>query len=725
MLHSSTDGKYLTLELSGAANVEGDLLQFHVGSKSAGDAIQSKIEASKKAASRGSAPTPTPAPAPAPAPSPAVTAGPKSKSSAPLEQEMVVVLYDFEAQGDDELSVSEHDQLALIEKENDEWWKLQNAAGVVGVVPAAYVEILDSVRDMPQEPAAPRSQTSIVSSTSKGSSRRGSTPKKVGFEGGAAPAAKKPTRTRTWIDATGKFKVDAELVDVRNEHVRLHKTNGSMIEVPFAKMSDVDLAYLEKVTGRRLVMAPSDVVSRPRAEPRQERSRAPRDPRSVAPPRDPRAVAPPRDQRNRRSSQVPSRNIDWFEFFLEAGVDVDNCTRYATLFERDQIDEAILEEVDANMLRSIGLREGDIIRVRRLIDKRNGRTPTNRTPARTASPPRSREDEQRRIREDEELARKLQAQEIAAQRRASGAATRAERVPTERKADKPSPVPERSPAPERSPLPDRTPESKNGVDAETIAAAVELLRERERKEKEADEKDKPKDKPKEDEKKPLDPESALFDKLAGMKPAPKPTMTAAGAKAPFAPVPANQGLLQPLIPLQGTGQIVPTGTGWPASMQGQMTGYPMMPMSTGYPQSPFAGGQMPQMPQMTGMQVPQPQAPQPQQPALGAATAETTQSNDKYSAANVFQQMKTGAFSRDNDSMPQSSGKYDALRAQPTGFASGGIVSDAPQQPQMDASPFAGGFMPQQMTGMPMAPTGMYGHPTGGYMMPPQGYYGQ
>lgn len=347
------------------------------------------------------------------------------------------------------------------------------------------------------------------------------------------------------------------------------------------------------------------------------------------------------------------------------------------------------------------------------------------------------------MRDDEALARRLQAQEIAAQRRTSGAATRVERVAA---AESPKPAPPRAAAPksaaeaeaEQTLAKAATQEGRATIDAETLARAVELVRQREKQEAaeaaaaaEAEAKAKAE----------ADPEAALFDKLARLKPAAPPAPTAAapaaaatptgpaavpnGPRAPFAPVPANQGLLQPLIPLHGTGQVVPTGTGaWPMGAQG--TGFPyaqatggMMPMGTGmYPPSPFAGGGMPQMPMQATAQVPQPQTPQPQgPPPLGHATAETTRDHDQYSAANVFQQMKTGAFAQRDDSKPQSSGKYDALRAQPTGFASGGIVGAAPAPQQQDASPFAGGVFPGMPTGG--MPTGMYGTPTG-MMMPPQ-----
>ena len=98
-------------------------------------------------------------------------------------------------------------------------------------------------------------------------------------------------------------------------------------------------------------------------------------------------------------------------------------------------------------------------------------------------------------------------------------------------------------------------------------------------------------------------------------------------------------------------------------------------------------------------------------PRLGQATVDTTnETKDQFSAANVFQQMKTGAFAQNNDAKPQSSGKYDALRAQPTGFAAGGIVDNQ----------WGAGSSEQQMPsgGMPGMPMGYQGWPA---VMPPNG----
>lgn len=53
----------------------------------------------------------------------------------------VMVLYDFTADGEDELSVQAGESLLVLERDSDEWWKCRNAAGAEGVVPASYVEV--------------------------------------------------------------------------------------------------------------------------------------------------------------------------------------------------------------------------------------------------------------------------------------------------------------------------------------------------------------------------------------------------------------------------------------------------------------------------------------------------------------------------------------------------------------------------------------------------------
>lgn len=162
--------KHVLITFGGASPVE---LQFNAGSAGAAQEILIKIEASRSA----STPAPAPAPAAAPAPSPIRVASPPADEAAskpsvhfattppqmipprePSEAgsyeepgaateadgESAVVLYDFSADGEDELSVREGEHLLVIEKDSDEWWKCRNSSGAEGVVPAQYLEVRPS-----------------------------------------------------------------------------------------------------------------------------------------------------------------------------------------------------------------------------------------------------------------------------------------------------------------------------------------------------------------------------------------------------------------------------------------------------------------------------------------------------------------------------------------------------------------------------------------------------
>ena len=146
-----------TLELVFASLSEP--LLFHCGSHSTVSAIVGKLETSKEAAgevleltriaSHGATTEEEDfdaAPEPSYARSPGA-AEPKTvrwaTDSSAQEGESATVLYDFDAQGDDELTVHENETVTVVDKENDEWWSVRNAAGKEGVVPAQYVQLSD------------------------------------------------------------------------------------------------------------------------------------------------------------------------------------------------------------------------------------------------------------------------------------------------------------------------------------------------------------------------------------------------------------------------------------------------------------------------------------------------------------------------------------------------------------------------------------------------------
>ena len=195
-------------------------------------------------------------------------------------------------------------------------------------------------------------------------------------------------KVRTWHDRTGQFQVDAEFLGFNSGLIRLHKTNGVIIEVPSEKMSAEDM----------------DFIDRHRRKAAEQRARESRDADDDVPlgnlkggqqPQRKPTAAPER-QKDLPRPKKPT--IDWFDWFLNAGCDMDDCTRYAASFERDKIDETLLLDLKESTLRSLGLREGDIIRVQKAIDSQ-----------RAASGSHKRNGEQ--VRRDEELARQLQAEE--------------------------------------------------------------------------------------------------------------------------------------------------------------------------------------------------------------------------------------------------------------------------------------------------------------------------
>jgi hypothetical protein len=177
---SSPSSKTLLLGFTTAS----EPLEFHTSSKDITEAILAKLESSKQIAGPGSSSTsaereigglnrgtaipaeesdeenyasptatgakavrwaePSSASLPPPpmhhARSTSTTSVPKAASAASV-QVTATALYDFEAQGEDELPIAEGEILTVIDKSNDDWWTVKNSRGKQGVVPAQYVEL--------------------------------------------------------------------------------------------------------------------------------------------------------------------------------------------------------------------------------------------------------------------------------------------------------------------------------------------------------------------------------------------------------------------------------------------------------------------------------------------------------------------------------------------------------------------------------------------------------
>ena len=144
--------KHVLVEIGGPSPAS---LHFNAGSRDTAEAIVKKLETSKQL----SAPAPeglqepvTPPERPrsagksvhfnaAPAIIPDQGESDEEWAETDYDPNAAVVLYDFTADGDDELTVAEGEDLIVLERDSDDWWKVRNSKGREGVVPASYVEV--------------------------------------------------------------------------------------------------------------------------------------------------------------------------------------------------------------------------------------------------------------------------------------------------------------------------------------------------------------------------------------------------------------------------------------------------------------------------------------------------------------------------------------------------------------------------------------------------------
>lgn len=290
------------------------------------------------------------------------------------------LLYDFASQSPDELGIKENEEVYILNNlKLKEWWMCQSVtSGRQGVVPLSYIEVvgtsnLDSLtngaRKRHSDPGKKKKRDRNERDRIRERDRRDREKSKK-----SASDDKMPNyhRVRTWIDLLGLFKVEAEFLGFVEGKIHLHKTNGVKIAVQASKLSVEDLEYVEKVTGNSLELHKDDVI---RANEKRERANR----RKLATPSLATAaindIAPPQPARPRPTTAVSGgeSEYDWFEFFLLCGIDIGNCQRYTLNFSRERMDDGILEDITPALLRTLGLREGDIIRVMKHLDAKYNR----------------------------------------------------------------------------------------------------------------------------------------------------------------------------------------------------------------------------------------------------------------------------------------------------------------------------------------------------------------
>ena len=140
-------------------------------------------------------------------------------------------------------------------------------------------------------------------------------------------------------------------------------------------MAVEDLEFVERVTGVSLDEDKplSDIRRRSTQKVKEqkvkeaERKKQP----STAP-----SSAPKSGASIQQPKQPKQPEYDWFDFFLKCGVSPYQCERYASNFNKDSMDESVLPDITASVLRTLGLKEGDILRVMKFLGNKYGRTGT-------------------------------------------------------------------------------------------------------------------------------------------------------------------------------------------------------------------------------------------------------------------------------------------------------------------------------------------------------------
>ncbi|EPY52742.1 cytoskeletal protein binding protein Sla1 family [Schizosaccharomyces cryophilus OY26] len=303
----------------------------------------------------------------------------EGSSAAPsTTDKMGTVVYGFEAEAPDELTVSANDRVVIVnDTASSDWWKCR-LNGKEGVVPASFIK-----------PDSTSHERSASKPSNGGLSRKSSRhepkeepkhEKKEARRRSRSHSVIKPddTKLRTWTDRTGAFKVDAEFLGFSDDKIHLHKSNGVKISVPSTKMSYKDLDFVELMTGKKVYS---------RSERRKETHKEPRSkpvnendedipPSQPARPQSRPALAPPTTTEAKDKIDViqerPKITYDWFDFFLRCGVDFTVCNRYTRNFNNEHLDETCIPSLTPETLRTLGLKEGDVIRVMKHVNEMNG-----------------------------------------------------------------------------------------------------------------------------------------------------------------------------------------------------------------------------------------------------------------------------------------------------------------------------------------------------------------
>lgn len=169
---------------------------------------------------------------------------------------------------------------------------------------------------------------------------------------------------RVWTDVSGKFKVEAEYINLVNGNIILHKTNGCKISVPLSRMCQSDLKFLNinppiasKDAEYTAKQSKTSALSNATYVPVQAN---PLKPLSIK-------LEETMLQTLANRQATTYQGFSWSEFLERAGLTSADASKYARLFVKKKIDKTMIENMkDANFLKNLGVdADGDYIRIAR------------------------------------------------------------------------------------------------------------------------------------------------------------------------------------------------------------------------------------------------------------------------------------------------------------------------------------------------------------------------
>ena len=75
-------------------------------------------------------------------------------------------------------------------------------------------------------------------------------------------SARAESESRVWSDASGKFKIEAKLLEVKNGKAVLLKADGKKVEIPVNKLSPADQKHIEEADNPFNTPAPPTQIGR-------------------------------------------------------------------------------------------------------------------------------------------------------------------------------------------------------------------------------------------------------------------------------------------------------------------------------------------------------------------------------------------------------------------------------------------------------------------------------